>query len=99
LRWKHQVFGQNRGNRLWEFVALIKSSSNFKKKMGRTCDKNTLRIAMVHMMWRFNMDELLINANIADVDGGFYPVRMRTVPRVGEVIHLWSHADQLAGRH
>jgi hypothetical protein len=43
------------------------------------------------------MADLPINANIADLDGGFYPVLMRTVPRVGELIHLWLHSDQAAG--
>ena len=38
-----------------------------------------------------------INANIADLDGGFHPVLMRTVPRVGELIHLWLHSGQVAG--
>jgi len=45
------------------------------------------------------MEEMLINANIADIEGGFHPVRMRTVPRVGEIIQLWVHSEQFSGHH
>jgi hypothetical protein len=42
------------------------------------------------------MAELPINANISEIDGAFYPVRLEWVPRVGELIDLWSFADEAA---
>ena len=42
------------------------------------------------------MRELPIEANICERDGAYYPVLLRTVPRVGELIDLWSLIDQAA---
>ena len=39
------------------------------------------------------MAELPINANISEVDGAYYPVRLLWVPRVGELIDLYSFID------
>jgi hypothetical protein len=40
------------------------------------------------------MAELPINANISEIDGSYYPVNLQWVPRVGELIDLWSFIDQ-----
>jgi hypothetical protein len=41
------------------------------------------------------MAELPINANISEIDGAYYPVQLKWVPRVGELIDLWSFIDQV----
>ena len=44
------------------------------------------------------MSDLPINANICEVDGGaYYQVLLLWVPRVGELIDLWSFLDQVDG--
>ena len=40
------------------------------------------------------MADLPINANIAEIDGAYYQVRLEWVPRIGELIDLWSFKDQ-----
>jgi hypothetical protein len=37
------------------------------------------------------------NANISEIDGPYYPVRLSWIPRAGELIDLWSFIDQRAG--
>lgn len=38
------------------------------------------------------------NANIQEINGGaYYQVRLEWVPRVGELIDLWSFVDQASG--
>jgi hypothetical protein len=39
-----------------------------------------------------------IEANIVEVDDGrYFPVRLHTIPAVGDLIDLWSFIDQKAG--
>ena len=40
------------------------------------------------------MENLLIEALICELDGTFYPVRLCTVPRVGELIKFYSRIDE-----
>lgn len=41
-----------------------------------------------------------IEANIVEIDDGpFFPVRLFSIPSVGELIDLWSLIDQKAGHH
>lgn len=40
------------------------------------------------------MEDLPNNANIVDEKGVFYQVTLTWVPRVGELIDLYSHVDQ-----
>ena len=44
------------------------------------------------------MAELPINANISEIDGAHYPVRLEWVPRVGELIDLYSFIDTSTGQ-
>jgi hypothetical protein len=44
------------------------------------------------------MSELPIEANICEINGPYYPVRLYAVPRVGELIDLFSFIDQ-ADKH
>jgi hypothetical protein len=44
------------------------------------------------------MAELPIEANICEIDGAYYPVRLHSVPRVGELIDLFSFIDQADNR-
>ena len=44
------------------------------------------------------MASLPINANICELDGAYYPVRLEWVPRVGELIDLFSYIEQADGR-
>lgn len=37
--------------------------------------------------------ELPINANISEIDGPHYPVRLEWIPRVGDLIDLYSFID------
>lgn len=44
------------------------------------------------------MEQLPIDANICEIDNGaYYPVKLHTVPRVGELINLFSFLDQSDG--
>jgi len=43
------------------------------------------------------MSELQIEANILELDGAYYPVKLHTVPRIGEEIKLFSYIDQVSG--
>ena len=43
------------------------------------------------------MPELPVNANIVEAGGAYYSVKLAWVPRVGELIDLWSFADQADG--
>ncbi len=38
-----------------------------------------------------------VNANIKEVDGAHYPVRLNWVPRIGELIDLYSLMDTSTG--
>lgn len=38
-----------------------------------------------------------INANIREVDGAYYPVRLQWLPKAGELIDLYSSIDAAAG--
>ena len=38
-----------------------------------------------------------VNANVSEVGGAYYPVHLEWVPRVGELIDLWSFIDQASG--
>lgn len=41
------------------------------------------------------MSELTIEANICEINNGpYYPVKLHTVPRVGELINFFSFKDQ-----
>ena len=40
------------------------------------------------------MEDLPNNANIVDEEGVFYQVKLNWIPRVGELIDLYSHVDQ-----
>jgi len=40
------------------------------------------------------MSKPTIEANICEFDGAYYQVRLHAVPRVGELISLFSFADQ-----
>jgi hypothetical protein len=42
------------------------------------------------------MAELPINANISELGGALYEVRLQWVPRVGELIDLYSFVDTVA---
>ena len=39
------------------------------------------------------MADLPVNANISEVDGPHYPARLTWIPRVGELIDLYSFLD------
>jgi hypothetical protein len=43
------------------------------------------------------MPDLPINGNIAEINGPYYAVRFQWIPRVGELIDLWSFVDQADG--
>ncbi len=40
------------------------------------------------------MSELSVEASICEIGGPYYQVLLHTVPRVGELIDLWSLIDQ-----
>ncbi len=40
------------------------------------------------------MIEIPIEANICEIGGAYYPVKLHAVPRVGELINLFSFIDQ-----
>lgn len=40
------------------------------------------------------MTELPINANISEIDGPYYAVKLQWVPRAGELIDLWTFTEQ-----
>jgi hypothetical protein len=40
------------------------------------------------------MNKLSIEANICEIEGPYYQVRLHSVPRVGELIDLFSFLDQ-----
>lgn len=42
------------------------------------------------------MSNLPIEANICEIDGAYYPVRLHAIPRVGELIDLFSFIEQAA---
>jgi hypothetical protein len=44
------------------------------------------------------MAKLLIEANICEIDGVYYPVKLHSVPRVGELIDLFSFIEQANNR-
>ena len=44
------------------------------------------------------MAKLPIEANICEEGGAYYQVRLSTVPRVGELIELFSFVDQEEGK-
>jgi len=45
-----------------------------------------------------HMNDLPIEAHICEInDGPYYPVKLHSVPRVGELIDLWSFLNQTAG--
>jgi len=37
------------------------------------------------------------NANISEIDGPYFPVHLQWIPRVGELIDLWSSLDAASG--
>jgi len=39
-------------------------------------------------------DNPLINGNICEIDGAYYPVVLKWIPRPGELINLFSFLDQ-----
>ena len=43
------------------------------------------------------MSESKVNANISEVEGPFYPVRLAWVPRVGELIDFYTLVDSVRG--
>jgi len=43
------------------------------------------------------MSQLQIEANICEVDGNYFQVRLYNVPRVGELINLFSYVNQANG--
>jgi hypothetical protein len=45
-----------------------------------------------------DMPDVPINANIMEVDGPYYQVRLTWLPRVGDIIDLHSYLEQHAGK-
>lgn len=43
------------------------------------------------------MTQPAIEANISEVEGAYYPVRLYAIPRVGELIDLYSFIDAKTG--
>jgi len=43
------------------------------------------------------MSKPLLEANICELDGTYFPVKLHAVPRVGELINLFSFIEQAAG--
>ncbi|OGL26556.1 MAG: hypothetical protein A3G44_15615 [Candidatus Rokubacteria bacterium RIFCSPLOWO2_12_FULL_73_47] len=44
-----------------------------------------------------NENRSLSNANIAEIGGAYYPVRLEWLPRVGDLIQLYSFLDTATG--
>ena len=43
------------------------------------------------------MQHPTIDANIYEIDGAYYPVKLHAIPQRGDVIDLWSFIDQTDG--
>ncbi len=43
------------------------------------------------------MENKTFNANIVEIGGAHYQVILQWVPRVGELIHIFSHVDTQSG--
>ncbi len=42
------------------------------------------------------MSKPTIEAHICEIKGAFYPVKLHAIPKVGDLIDLWSFIDQAA---